>query len=90
MASPNLFTRDDTFFGVCQGLGEDLGISPDLLRLALAAGLFWNPIAVACAYGVMAAVVIASRLAFPEQTEVVVAPTPAAEREERVELPLAA
>jgi len=40
---PNLFTRDDTFFGVCQGLGEDLAIHPNLLRIPLAAMLLWNP-----------------------------------------------
>jgi len=45
-ARPNLFTRDDTFFGVCQGLGEDLGIHPNLLRIPLAALLLWNPVVV--------------------------------------------
>lgn len=67
MTAPNLLTRDDTFFGVCQGLGDDLGVSPDLLRVALALGLFWNPYAVAAAYAAMAAVVLVSRLAFPER-----------------------
>jgi phage shock protein PspC (stress-responsive transcriptional regulator) len=39
----NLFTRPDTFFGVCEGLGEDLGIHSNFLRVALAGLLFWNP-----------------------------------------------
>ena len=46
----NLFTRDDTFFGVCQGLGEDLGISPNWFRLALALGLFFSPLGTLAAY----------------------------------------
>ena len=45
-ARPNLFTRDDTFFGVCQGLGEDLGIHPNFLRIPLATLLLWNPVVV--------------------------------------------
>lgn len=64
---PSLFTRDDTFFGVCQALGDDLGFSPDLLRVALALGLFWNAWAIAAAYACMAALVVVSRLAFPER-----------------------
>jgi hypothetical protein len=42
-AQPNLFTRPDTFFGVCQGLGEDLRFHPNILRLALAGLFFWSP-----------------------------------------------
>ena len=64
---PSLLTSDDTFFGVCQALGDDLGFSPDILRVALALGLFWNPWAVAAAYACMAVLVLLSRLAFPER-----------------------
>jgi phage shock protein PspC (stress-responsive transcriptional regulator) len=39
---PNLFTRDDTLLGVCEGLGEDFGINANLLRLAFAGALFFN------------------------------------------------
>ena len=39
----NLFTRSDTIFGVCEGLGEDLRIPANLLRLGLAFLLFLNP-----------------------------------------------
>ncbi len=46
----NLLTRDDTFFGVCQGLGEDLGIHPNILRLSLTLLLFFNPMAAAATY----------------------------------------
>lgn len=61
----NLFTRDDTFFGVCQGLGEDTGIPPSLLRLGFAFSLFWNPLAAVGAYVVLGLVVGLSRLLFP-------------------------
>jgi hypothetical protein len=54
-AQSNLFTRDDTFFGVCEGLGQDLGISPNLLRLAFAIGTFFNPVGAIAAGGEMRA-----------------------------------
>lgn len=61
----NLLTRDDTFFGVCQGLGEDLGINPQLLRMALAVALFFNPLVVAALYAALGLVLAAARWAFP-------------------------
>lgn len=54
----NMLTRDDTFFGVCQSLGEDFGFHPNWLRLGLALALFWNPVA-AIAFYVGAGVVVA-------------------------------
>lgn len=43
----NPLLREDTFFGVCEGLGEDLGIHPNFLRLAFAVGLYFSlPIAI--------------------------------------------
>ena len=65
-AQPNLFTRDDTFFGVCQGIGEDLGFSPNLLRLAFAVGVFFNPVGAIAGYMVLGMVVLATRLLFPQ------------------------
>jgi phage shock protein PspC (stress-responsive transcriptional regulator) len=41
----SVLTRDDTFFGVCEALGEDFGFNPFYLRLALGVGLIWNPLA---------------------------------------------
>lgn len=49
-SSYNLFTRPDTFFGVCEGLGEDLRIPANLLRIAFAAALFFNPQAAIATY----------------------------------------
>lgn len=70
----NLFTRDDTFFGICQGLGEDLRIPPNLLRVALALGMFWNPLAMIALYAGAGVLVLVSRLIVPEPS----AATPAA------------
>ncbi|QPQ55756.1 PspC domain-containing protein [Allosphingosinicella flava] len=61
----NLFTRDDTFLGICQGLGEDLGISPDLFRVAMIPALFFFPVQTLAAYFGTGAVVLFSRLVFP-------------------------
>jgi len=46
----NVLTRDDTFFGVCEALGEDLRIHPNILRIGFALGLFFNPLAAIGAY----------------------------------------
>lgn len=81
MAHGNLFARDDTFIGVCQGLGEDLGFNPDWLRVALGLGLFWNPVAVIAGYHAAGLVVLVGRWAFPEAKEEVVAPAVAANDE---------
>lgn len=65
MPNANLFARPDTFFGICEGLGEDLGIHPNFLRLALAGALFWNPLAALAIYASAGAIVLATRLLFP-------------------------
>lgn len=64
-AQPSLLARDDTFFGVCQGLGEDLGFSPQYLRIALALLLFWNPLAAVGAYAAGGLVVLLTRSLAP-------------------------
>lgn len=64
-SGPSLFARADTFFGVCQGLGEDLGISPTLIRLAFLPTLFFFPVQTVAAYFGLAIVVLASRMMFP-------------------------
>ncbi len=95
----NLFTRDDTFFGVCEGLGEDLRIPSNLLRAAFALGLFFNPQAVVITYFGLGALVLVSRLIFPnprlaqtpaEAVARISAPAPAPAEPEQEELPLAA
>lgn len=61
----NLFTRNDTVFGVCQALGEDFGFNPTWLRIAFAAPLIFNPALVVGAYLATGVVVFASRMLFP-------------------------
>lgn len=65
-AQPNLFTRDDTFFGVCEGLGKDFGIHPNILRVALGGALFWNPPVAVVSYVAAGLIVLGMRLIVPE------------------------
>jgi phage shock protein PspC (stress-responsive transcriptional regulator) len=93
---PNLFTRPDTFFGVCEGLGEDLGFHPNILRIALAGLLFWSPALALGVYAALAVLVGATRWLVPNPrvaAEPVAAETASAEAEETAEvepMPLAA
>jgi phage shock protein C len=76
---PNLFTREDTMFGVCQGLGEDLGLNPLWLRLALTGFLFLNPVAAIGTYLAAGAIVFGSRWLFPGARFAPAAPAETAE-----------
>lgn len=69
-------------FGVCAALGEDFGISPDVLRIAFAAALLFALEGVLVAYALLGIVVLASRLLFPDR-----APEPAAVAEAPEEAP---
>ena len=62
----NLFMRDDTFFGVCEGLGEDLRIPSNLLRVGFAVAFFFNPAMVVAAYLATGMLVLAVRLLAPD------------------------
>ena len=64
-AQPSLFTRNDTIFGVCQGLGEDFGFNPRYLRVGFALMLFWNPAAAIGAYLGTGLVVMLARWLYP-------------------------
>ena len=61
----NLFTRPDTFFGVCEAVGQDLGFNANWLRVGLALPLLYAPLWSVAAYLVLAVLVVASRLLFP-------------------------
>ena len=61
----NVFARDDTFFGVCQALGEDLGFNPNYLRIAFALPLLYAPVATLAVYFALAVVILALRLLVP-------------------------
>ena len=80
-AQPSLFTRDDTFFGVCQGLGEDLGISPTWFRLAFPVLLFFYPVAALATYAAAGVVVFLTRWFFPHPVAAVPAEVEAQEVE---------
>jgi phage shock protein PspC (stress-responsive transcriptional regulator) len=57
--------RTHTILGVCEGLGEDFGFNPILLRIPLAAAVIRNPLIAFGTYFGLGAVVLASRLLFP-------------------------
>jgi len=63
---PSLPARDDTFFGVCQGLGEDFGFHPNWLRAGLALLLFVSPAAAAGGYVAAGMLVALSRWIAPD------------------------
>lgn len=61
----NLFARDDTFLGVCQAIGEDFGFNPNWLRVVFGVTLLLNPVAAFVGYFGAGALVLLSRLVFP-------------------------
>jgi phage shock protein C len=63
---PSLLARDDTFFGVCAGLGEDLGFNPNWLRVGFAVLLYFNPLASVAVYVGLGLIVAFSRLVVRE------------------------
>ena len=62
---PSLFSRDDTFLGVCEALGEDFRFDPLWVRLTLALLLFLSPVAVIVGYLGAGVMVLISRWAYP-------------------------
>jgi phage shock protein PspC (stress-responsive transcriptional regulator) len=64
-AQTSLFTRNDTIFGACEGIGEDFGFNPQILRVALAGVMFWSPVVALGAYAAIAVTVLVSRKLFP-------------------------
>ena len=64
-SKPPVFARHDTFFGVCEGVGQDLGFNPNFLRLIFAVALLASPKAVLITYLTLGAVVFLTRWFFP-------------------------
>ena len=56
----------DSLFGICQSVGEHMGFNPLYLRIALFVVMLFNPIAMACAYAALGAVVGLSHILFPK------------------------
>ena len=74
----NLFRRRDTFFGICEAVGQDFGFNPLWLRLAFVAPLFFFPVQTFIGYFALGLVVLASRLTFPAKTAKAGQPAPSA------------
>lgn len=64
-AQPNLFTREDTFFGVCEALGEDIGIHGNWLRLTFAGAFFFAPLPVVAGYLALGLIIFLTRRLVP-------------------------
>lgn len=69
---PSLFARDDTFFGVCQGIGGDFGFNPLWLRLVFTVAVFVSPVAAVSAYLALGAVILIVRWFVPSARAVAV------------------
>ena len=61
----NIFARSDTFFGVCEAIGQDFGFNPNWLRVAFAVPLIYSPVVAIAAYVAIGVIVAASRFLFP-------------------------
>ena len=57
--------RNDTLLGVCEAIGQDFGFNANLLRIALAIGLFWSPVAMVALYLGLGVAVAVSRWFYP-------------------------
>ena len=90
----NVALRNDTILGVCEALGHDLGFNPMLLRVPLAAGIIFAPVAMVVIYLALGVMVFASRTFFPDKIQTVArdaADTAAPEAvNQEIELPRAA
>lgn len=85
VAQPSVLARDDTFFGVCQSIGEDFGFNPNWLRAALGVGLIWNPVAVIGGYAAAGVVVAFSRWLVREPVVMIEQPESVGEAPAQVE-----
>jgi phage shock protein C len=59
--------RNHTILGVCEAIGEDFGFNPIFLRVPLAAMVIVNAAWAFGAYFGLGAIVLASRLLFPDR-----------------------
>jgi len=60
--------RADTFLGVCEAIGQDLGVNPNWIRIAFAPVLLVSPLTAVGAYLALGGVVAASRWMFPVES----------------------
>lgn len=62
---PSLLRRPHTILGVCEAIGEDFGFNPVYLRIAFAAGLFFNTFGAIALYFALGGIVALSRWVSP-------------------------
>lgn len=75
----NVAFRNDTILGVCESLGQDLGINPNFLRVPLASGIIFAPLVVIGLYLALGVIAFVSRTVFSDRVEKVSRDTAAAE-----------
>ena len=61
--------RSHTILGVCEAIGEDFGFNPTFLRVILAAMVLYSPMIAIGGYFALGAVVLGSRLLFPNPAQ---------------------
>ncbi|WP_340313830.1 PspC domain-containing protein [Rhizorhabdus argentea] len=66
-SQPSLFARHDTFFGVCEAIGQDFGFPSNYVRVALSLGLLLSPLATVAVYVGAGLLVAISRWIYPAQ-----------------------
>lgn len=82
---PSLIRRQHTVLGVCEGLGEDLGFNPVILRILFAGGVYFAPLAVIGTYFFLGAALAVARWAYPVPTAAPVQPSQATDSQNDAE-----
>lgn len=86
LAKPAISDREAAIFGVCESLGDDFRISANWFRAALVPLILWQPLWTVVGYFIVGALVLATRMMFPD----VIAPAEAeAAAPQAVEEPVA-
>jgi phage shock protein C len=67
-SSTNVILRHDTFFGICEAIGQDFGFNPNWLRIVFALTVLWSIENALIAYVALGVAVLASRLVFPKKS----------------------
>lgn len=67
IANTALPLRAHTLLGMCEGIGEDFGFNPILLRVPLAAIVLWDIRIAIGIYLALGLLVMATRLVFPNR-----------------------
>ena len=65
----NVALRNDTLLGVCEAMGQDLGINPLWLRIPLAAGIMFSPLGMVVTYLALGVLVLVSRSFYPDRVQ---------------------